>query len=896
MAAPLPTGDLRFEAVAPASPNLRFGAEGADTGLPPVDAALVGTLPLPVLLAKGLVATPVGLAGTLPGLTLQASLRSPGLADLAVNLPLPSLSALAVARVDASLGGTLPGPTLQAGVSAPINASLTGTLPDLKLAASAHTAKPAIKLVFSRKPATDANLFFAPGDEFVKLTGALPNPSFAASIGQQQQIVRLRFSVEAHDSTRLVFGRDTEAPIKTESATLTGALPAPTLQAQARYRQNTVLVGTLPDPSLQGATQAVARAQLSGVLPDPSLQAFIAAPVEVTLTGEMPAPTFSASLIKTVEVTLTEGLPAPTLLAKTRSIAIARLTGALPLPEVLAEARYLSNTSRPTVGQRATLWRPTSVADQTGLEHRQQVAQKTPSGWQQAWQQGSMLQPGVDHLLPKVLARDHVPGTDLFEQAQPLPDLTAFRHQEAARSVRVLLADAFEQAAQTSDATGFRHQVADRSKRGSVQGEWENARGLNRAWHTDFQPAKPWVLRLGRRYQEAVPPPPGISIFTRPQPPGPAPCYTPDPHLLFSQPFGAMPHLVFMCEGRQRPDFEGTVVVPVRRVYFVINNVSLHRVADGLEVPVYSLSLSLDASSWTWGFEASLPAQAEALVASSSAFEPVKLIARVNGTLFCVYAEHISRERTFVEASIRVSGRGRNAVLGAPYAPVMTFRNGDLRSARQLMDEVLTLNGVPLGWTIDWGLTDWNVPTGVFSLQGTWIEALTTIATSAGAYLLPHPAGQSIRVRHRYPVPPWEWDSVTPDVVLPVDAVSRESLRWLKKPTYNRVFVSGQEVGVLGQVTRGGTAGDILAPMVVDPLITEVAAARQRGLAVLADTGSQIEVSLRLPVLADTGIIEPGAFVEYRDGSVTRLGLVRSTQIEAGLPEVWQTLGVQSHA
>ena len=32
-------------------------------------------------------------------------------------------------------------------------------------------------------------------------------------------------------------------------------------------------------------------------------------------------------------------------------------------------------------------------------------------------------------------------------------------------------------------------------------------------------------------------------------------------------------------------------------------------------------------------------------------------------------------------------------------------------------------------------------------------------------------------------------------------------------------------------------------------------AQRQRGIAVLADTGRQIEVSLRLPVLAETGII-----------------------------------------
>ena len=63
-----------------------------------------------------------------------------------------------------------------------------------------------------------------------------------------------------------------------------------------------------------------------------------------------------------------------------------------------------------------------------------------------------------------------------------------------------------------------------------------------------------------------------------------------------------------------------------------------------------------------------------------------------------------------------------------------------------------------------------------------------------------------------------------------------------------------------------------------------------------ADTGRQIEVSLRLPVLAATGIIAPGAFVEYQDGSVTRLGMVRATHVEAGLPEVWQTLGVQAYA
>src|SRR6218665_3722726 len=402
--------------------------------------------------------------------------------------------------------------------------------------------------------------------------------------------------------------------------------------------------------------------------------------------------------------------------------------------------------------------------------------------------------------------------------------------------------------------------------------------------------------------QEAVPPPPGISRWVVPEPPVPQPCYTPSPHLLFAALAGADGHLLFLCENHitpPPPDGE-PVVVPVRRVYFVINNVTLYRLnpdgSDGAPVPVFNLSLSLDVSSWAWGFDAVLPAKAEALVAPGSASGPVELVASVNGTPFRVLAESISRERIFGDASIRISGRGCNAVLAAPYAPVMTFSNTEGRTARQLMNDVLTVNGIPLGWAVDWGLTDWNVPANAFAQQGSWIDALTAIAGAAGGYLIPHPSAQSIRVRHRYPVAPWEWSTVTPDFVLPVDAVARESLRWLEKPAYNRVFVSGQDVGVLGQVTRAGTAGEVLAPMVVDPLITEAAAARQRGIAVLADTGQQIEVSLRLPVLAETGIIEPGAFVEYQDGSVTRLGLVRATQVEAGMPEFWQTLGVQAYA
>ena len=55
-------------------------------------------------------------------------------------------------------------------------------------------------------------------------------------------------------------------------------------------------------------------------------------------------------------------------------------------------------------------------------------------------------------------------------------------------------------------------------------------------------------------------------------------------------------------------------------------------------------------------------------------------------------------------------------------------------------------------------------------------------------------------------------------------------------------------------------------------------------------------MGLRLPIFPETQIVAPGTFIEYQDEGLTRIGLVRSTQIDVGLPEVWQTLGVETRA
>ena len=65
--------------------------------------------------------------------------------------------------------------------------------------------------------------------------------------------------------------------------------------------------------------------------------------------------------------------------------------------------------------------------------------------------------------------------------------------------------------------------------------------------------------------------------------------------------------------------------------------------------------------------------------------------------------------------------------------------------------------------------------------------------------------------------------------------------------------------------------------------------------ALAADTGSQAHVTLKLPILPETGIIVPGKYVRYVDGATTRIGLTRSVSVSVGSPEIWQTLLLETH-
>ena len=336
--------------------------------------------------------------------------------------------------------------------------------------------------------------------------------------------------------------------------------------------------------------------------------------------------------------------------------------------------------------------------------------------------------------------------------------------------------------------------------------------------------------------------------------------------------------------------------VPSQGVYVVTNSFSLVRVDNGNPLYAISFDLTAGADSWTWTWSAKVGGKQLVDVLSNDPLSPIEVLATINGTAFKLIVETIARDRAFNSDVISLSGRGISAYLSAPYAPISAVFSSSAITALQAANLALEFNGVSIGWDIEWGINDWLIAGNAFSSTGTYIEHLQRIAEAGGGYLQPTHTTSSVRILPYYPTSPWDWASATPDLILPEDIFITESIAYTSKTAYTGVYVNGgSSGGRLDLIKIAGTDGSLLAPTIVDPLATDPIMTRQRGMRVLGDTGRETKITLRLPVLPQTGIILPGTMLRYIVCGATKMGIVRSTAVSYTLPVVSQNIEIESH-
>lgn len=418
--------------------------------------------------------------------------------------------------------------------------------------------------------------------------------------------------------------------------------------------------------------------------------------------------------------------------------------------------------------------------------------------------------------------------------------------------------------------------------------------------HLPNHPGRSATSVLAERYQQAWPPSPGKSWRDPGIVPPASSCYEKSAHITFKWPSATDGHLTFVCDNALAPG-EPKRIIPIRSAYIVINNVTLIRVDTGRELVCEALDIAVDADSWTSSWSATL-AWSEYNALRAERGQPVELLASLNGHSYKLLMEGApARQRSFGKWGVSIRGRGIAAALDSPYQDVSVRSNpSQAMTAQQIMADALTINGVSNGWVLDWQITDWLVPAGAWSHQGTPIAAVLEVASAVGAIVQAADASKTLRILPRYPIKPWTWSSANPDIQIPLDVMATDSIEPTLKPAYNGVYVGGQAYGITALVKRQGTAGDLLAPTITHPLLTAPEATLQRGLAILGDTGAQERIGMSLPLSDDTGLIRLNMLADVPDPDSPWRGLVRGVALSAkwqdqGGLTVWQNISLERH-
>ncbi len=340
-----------------------------------------------------------------------------------------------------------------------------------------------------------------------------------------------------------------------------------------------------------------------------------------------------------------------------------------------------------------------------------------------------------------------------------------------------------------------------------------------------------------------------------------------------------------------RPVIDEPDVIPLLRTYIMTASILLVRERDQLELPALSASVALDTGTATWGVDVVLP---EAVLSSLGPRELLRLT--INGHAVLWLAEGWQRSRAFGGArTIRLSGRSVHAELDAPLWPAASGTVDAPTNARQLAEQALALSG----YALDWRLPDWLVQVGAWSWEGmTPLARVARLAEAAGGSVFGDPSKRALIARPYYSAAPWEWSGAVPALQLPDAALETLSEAWDETPAITAVTASGERMGGTARVKRAGTAGDLLAPTILDPLLTHQDPARARGLNAIAGSGRVCKVQVSLPLFDDAKLSLPGDLVSVTGADPFR-AMVRGVRLSAdrkGALVVRQTLDLERRA
>lgn len=333
--------------------------------------------------------------------------------------------------------------------------------------------------------------------------------------------------------------------------------------------------------------------------------------------------------------------------------------------------------------------------------------------------------------------------------------------------------------------------------------------------------------------------------------------------------FGEMAHLIH--------------IVP-KESYTVLNTLSAR--CGSLKLNPFAASAQSDMNGFYWSCSVDLPPDdfaALQLNERQTGDEAVIEVVFNRTQKFVFLAEEVSDNRVFGKRSYTVSGRSLTAKLGADYAQ---FKKGLVAQelyAQQIAREVLA----DLGFTLNWQIADWLVPSSVYSLNDkTPMAVLADIAQAGGGFIASDPEKPVINVLPRWQVAAWRLNHSSASVSVPANVILAIKGNQHSQAQYDAVFVyADHEQGRAAKVVRQGKSGDQEAATLTHPLYTDLTVCEAAAIAALSDSGNHKTETIALPYLPEHGLnlAQVGQIWRFSETNEAFNAVIKSVQLSASV-------------
>lgn len=339
-------------------------------------------------------------------------------------------------------------------------------------------------------------------------------------------------------------------------------------------------------------------------------------------------------------------------------------------------------------------------------------------------------------------------------------------------------------------------------------------------------------------------------------------------------------------------------IIPSLRSYLVKNTITA--TLGGVQFSPISFNIKTDMNSYCWSGSVELSptqyAKIQEKLNVERGNEPL-ITVNINGFLFSIIAEEISRSRAFVNHSYTIGGRSATARLGVDYA----VARSDIVRLDNYASQLIHSQLADLPFSVErFEVADWLIPADSYAISNkTPIAVINDVVSACGGFVWSDHNLPKLYLQKRWKVNAWELATANPDVVLNVDVVKSINDQKRTNPRYNTVtLVGGKQAG---EVFRQRQGRDRIAPIDTSDLYTDRDCFIAKGCQILSDSGTHADYALamRWAEKYNVKLAELGQIWQINDPEGAFKGIVTSVAVDVRLendvPTVWQTVGIDRY-